>query len=229
MTQPWSPDTPRANDYAGFDLTTGTFVRTSSTRPRQVALGAPRAGNKRQGVVFVVETMDDNNVKQVAKVEGSQSGEYFGASVTAADLNGDKIDELIVGSPLFTNPSSSTLGYEEGRISIYSSRGQIGRLELVCSIYGPEVPRARFGSALATLGDLDEDGFEDFVVGAPFEGDGRGVIRIYLGRPDLENLEHGYVIKASEINDNLRGFGNAFIKNRADIDGNGLTDLAIGM
>ena len=34
--------------------------------------------------------------------KGSQLGEYFGASLVSADLNGDGLDDLLVGSPLAT-------------------------------------------------------------------------------------------------------------------------------
>ena len=40
---------------------------------------------------------------------GAQSFEYFGASLAALDMNGDGVDELIVGSPLFSNSRSCLL------------------------------------------------------------------------------------------------------------------------
>lgn len=39
---------------------------------------------------------------------------------------------------------------------------------------------SHFGHSIAALGDVDQDGFNDFAVGAPYEGDG-GVVHIYRG------------------------------------------------
>jgi len=47
----------------------------------------------------------------------------------------------------------------------------------------------RFGSAVATLGDLDFDGLSDFAVGSPFEDDGAGAVRIFFGKADIESIQ----------------------------------------
>ena len=48
---------------------------------------------------------------------------------------------------------------------------------------------ARFGSAVANAGDLDGDGREELAVGAPFEDGGRGTVRIYYGKKDIEAIQ----------------------------------------
>ena len=51
---------------------------------------------------------------------------------------------------------------------------------------------SRFGSAIANLGDLQKDGFEDFAVGAPYDGaDHGGAIYVYRGTKDF-NFESMY-------------------------------------
>ena len=40
----------------------------------------------------------------------------------------------------------------------------------------------RYGEAIANVGDVNQDGFEDFAVGAPYQDDGAGVVYIYFGR-----------------------------------------------
>ena len=112
-----------------------------------------------------------------------------------------------------------------------NSKNQI--LERKLSIYGDGGPGARYGAALANVGDLDEDGFADFAVGSPFENEGKGAIRLYYGREDIENInsavQKDLIIKATDLADsNLRGFGISFTKTPLDVDGNQLMDLGIG-
>ena len=45
-----------------------------------------------------------------------QYGSYFGASVCAADLNGDGLDDLLIGAPTFMQK------YDEGRVYVYINR-----------------------------------------------------------------------------------------------------------
>jgi hypothetical protein len=49
----------------------------------------------------------------------------------------------------------------------------------------------RFGFAIANLGDLNSDGYEDIAVGAPYEGN--GAIYIYLGSAQ------GLIPEASQV------------------------------
>lgn len=52
-------------------------------------------------------------------------------------------------------------------------------LESVLNITAPSV--GRFGSAIASLADLNGDGLRDVAVGAPLEDDNSGAVYIFLG------------------------------------------------
>lgn len=50
---------------------------------------------------------------------------------------------------------------------------------------------SRYGFAIANLGDLNKDGFEDIAIGAPYEGN--GTVYIYLGSKD------GLILEPSQV------------------------------
>ncbi len=77
---------------------------------------------------------------------------------------------------------------------------------------------------MVSLGDLDQDGYGDFVVGAPFEDNGQGTVRIYYGRFSIDSIQSATILRSP----NSQGFGSSFSKKHLDVDGNGLQDLAIG-
>lgn len=48
-------------------------------------------------IVKEFQTESDWNV--IANISGRTTGEYFGASLVALDIDGDGVDELVVGAP----------------------------------------------------------------------------------------------------------------------------------
>ena len=58
-------------------------------------------------------------------------------------------------------------------------------------IFQFEILWFRFGFALANLGDINKDRYEDLAVGAPYEGN--GVVYIYLGS------KHGIITEPSQV------------------------------
>ena len=57
----------------------------------------------------------------------------------------------------------------------------------------------RFGFALANLGDINKDRYEDLAVGAPYEG--KGVVYIYLGS------RHGIITEPSQVSSSKSSSG----------------------
>lgn len=204
------------NIILGYSVTSGRFYKLSE---RLYASSAPRGANN-MGRVFI-HSFPSRYASQFSFrkiLEGEQHGEYFGASLTSCDVNGDGRDDLIIGAPLWSRDS------DEGRVYVYQSKGQN---EFEVQKFEGEFVSGRFGTVVGCLNDLDFDGYADVAVGAPYEDNGRGAVYIFNGSPDGLLIVPSQRIGAVDLSMDLRGFGLSLSETR-DIDGNHFPDLAIG-
>lgn len=182
------------------------------------------------GTVNIVTNTDALDiVNENQQYRGIQIGEYYGFSLAAVDLNGDGLDELLVGAPMYSRTGIP----EVGRVYIYRNVG--GNLEFFIHLTAPTIEEyTRFGHSITNLGDINGDGLEDVAIGAPF-GKGSGTVYIYHGSvaDTISSLTPQQVIVGSEITESLtavnspKGFGYS-LASGLDVDGNGLNDLVIG-
>jgi hypothetical protein len=135
----------------------------------------------------------------------------FGNVVSAAgDVNADGYADVIVGAPY-----DDKGGTDSGSVSVYSGIDGT-RLYKLRGRYNDD----RFGSWVASAGDVNKDGLADFIVGAPGVGRGNnswwGEVLIFSG-------ENGGVIhKFSEDYSTSVGSG------VGDIDLDGYADVIVG-
>ena len=98
--------------------------------------------------------------------------EYFGVSVSGAgDVNKDGFDDVIVGAPC-----NSAGGWDAGRAYCYSGL----RGGLLCTFTGDAADN-HFGHSVSGAGDVNNDGFDEVIVGAPYNNaGGAGAGRAYV-------------------------------------------------
>ncbi|WP_455393187.1 hypothetical protein [[Eubacterium] cellulosolvens] len=97
-------------------------------------------------------------------IYGGNTGENFGWDVAdAGDMNGDGLNELIVGSPSAQNNQGRAYIFYGGSLSSgsYSASANANRILPGLSVGG------LYGSAVSGIGDIDNDGYDDVLVGAP--------------------------------------------------------------
>ena len=161
------------------------------------------------------------------QVAGAQGGAKLGASLdSAGDVNGDGIDDILVGAPGYDSPA--TANPHEGRAFVYLGSPQ-----------GPSTTPAwtadgaydGFGSAVASAGDVNGDGFGDIIVGEPGFGapDANNVLRLtgraslYLGSGAGPSPSPAWVQPGVEF----ERFG-AAVASAGDVNNDGYDDVLIG-
>uniref|UniRef100_A0A674JS70 Integrin subunit alpha 2b n=1 Tax=Terrapene triunguis TaxID=2587831 RepID=A0A674JS70_9SAUR len=150
-----------------------------------------------------------------------QVASYFGHTVAVADVNGDGKDDILVGAPLYMEHRSDRKLYEVGCIYLYlQRRGPHPYRHPWQTMTGTEV-YGRFGTAIAPAGDLDQDGYVDVAVGAPFAGSGR--VLIFRGYSEGLRTPASQVLESPFPGHAAFGFS---VRGATDIDANGYPGTA---
>jgi hypothetical protein len=66
-------------------------------------------------VHVATNSSDEHRMEIIHELEGKELGEYFGAAVCVLDVNGDGLDDLLVGAPFYGGKRT----WDQGRIYIY--------------------------------------------------------------------------------------------------------------
>ncbi|KAI3356125.1 hypothetical protein L3Q82_017176 [Scortum barcoo] len=163
------------DSYLGYSVTVGDF---NGDGKEDYVTGVPR-GEKALGYVNI---FNGQNMASMINFTGTQMAAYFGHSVAATDVNKDGFVDLLVGAPLFMDRGSDGKLREVGQVSVYLGSNGFA-FQPPKMLTGSEV-YARYGSAIAALGDLDRDGYNDVAISAPYGGpDHQGLVYIHNGRP----------------------------------------------
>nr|XP_030722596.1 integrin alpha-7 isoform X7 [Globicephala melas] len=202
-----------ANSYFGFSIDSGkSLVRAEEL---SFVAGAPRANHK--GAVVILRKDSASRLVPEVMLSGERLTSGFGYSLAVADLNNDGWTDLVVGAPYFFERQEE-LG---GAVYVYMNQG--GHWAGVSPLRLCGSPDSMFGISLAVLGDLNQDGFPDLAVGAPFDGDGK--VFIYHGS------SLGLVVKPSQVLEGeavgIKSFGYS-LSGGLDVDGNRYPDLLVG-
>ncbi len=211
-----------------------------------VAVGArdDDDGGGGRGAVWILFLNADGTVKSHQKISSTEGGftgvldnfDFFGvATASLGDLDGDGVVDIAVGAfndddgavqsgavwILFLNTNGTVKGHQKISNTQGGFGGMVGQNDF-------------FGTAVASLGDLDNDGVIDLAVGTARDDDGgpaRGAVWILFLNAD------GTVKAEQKISDTAGGFtgrldneDNFGVSTAAvgDLNADGVPDVAVG-
>ncbi|XP_039613566.1 integrin alpha-6 isoform X2 [Polypterus senegalus] len=205
-----------ANSYLGFSLDSGSGI-TNKENLTFVA-GAPRANHS--GAVVLLKKLGQYTRQLVEEyiLEGEGLASSFGYDVAVVDLNNDGWQDLVVGAPQFFVRD----GEIGGRVYVYINKA--GKWNTVKPIRLNGTKDSMFGLSVENIGDVNQDGFQDFAVGAPYDG-GSGKVYIYHGSSKGINTIPAQVIDGKDLGSKFFGYS---LAGNMDLDSNGYPDVAVG-
>ncbi len=241
-----------ADDYLAdrFSLAHGDF---NGDGIDDILVGAPKASgsdNARNnaGEAYVIlgssdvgGTVDIAEGQQDFTVIGTEAGDNLGFVVASGDVNGDGIDDILVGARFAGGLAG---GIESGLINIgeayviFGSPDLSGTVDTALGEQDVTVRGAKasgyLGYALAA-GDVNGDGVDDIILAAPgADGpddarSGAGEAYVVLGSPELTGTidvgqdQHDLTILGAKGEDFLANFAAS-----GDVNGDGIDDILLG-
>ncbi len=219
----WTADRDQAVAFFGRSVSGAGDVNGDGFD--DVIVGAPQFhdGESWEGAAFVyLGSPAGPALNPSWTAESDQTGANFGTSVSGAgDLNGDGFDDVIVGAPHYDHGQS-----DEGRAFLYF--GSAAGLSLAPD-WREESDQANafYGTSLSGAGDVNRDGFDDFLVGAPQFTHGEsfeGSAFLYLGSVNGPAHDPAWTAESDHA---FSDFGFS-VSGAGDVNGDGFADVVVG-
>lgn len=220
----WTMAGGTANAYFGQDVAGGGDVNGDGYA--DILIGAPNYANGQNSegrVSLFFGSASGVSASNPWQVESNAANASLGYAVAmAGDLNGDNYADLVVGAPRYTNGE-----IREGQVRVYygSSSGPGTTADWVVE---SDTAYARLGSSISSAGDVNGDGWDDIVAGAPGYSNGEseeGRVYVYYGSATGITGNNPWMIES----DTTGAWLGEVVGQAGDVNGDGYDDIILGM
>lgn len=204
---------PGVDFYDGYGYSVGGVGDMDQDGFDDLIVGAPfdDDNGSESGSVQVISGFDGQSIYFI---RGPTAGEMFGYSVDGAgDVNGDGTPDFIIGAP-----EDAQGGHNAGSARVIS--GADGAL--LYTFLG-NAPGSYLGWSVAGAGDVNGDGFDDLITGAPKNS----INGILSGKAVVYSGQNGSILYAYDGRSTGDWFGRS-VHSAGDLNGDGYADLILG-
>ena len=233
-----------ATNYFGRSVTNIGDVDNDGITDIAVGAHNDDDGGTGRGSMFVLFLGADGKVDGFQKISDTtgdftatlDNNDNFGVSVVGiGDLDGDTIEDIVVGA---NQDDDGNTGRGAAYVLFLGTDGAVDGYQKISDTDGDFTAtlddQDHFGRSVGSIGDLDNDGVVDIVVGAEGDDDGdnaRGAVYVLFlgtdGKVDSYQKISDSTGGLSESLDNVDEFGSS-VAGIGDIDGDGNEDIVVG-
>jgi hypothetical protein len=206
---------PRRRSFPRPDAERGALRQSSPLEPRSMST----ARTLRSLALVTLFSATPALAQEIhGELIGPTQFEMFGsATVSMGDIDGDAVPDFVTSAPAAGNTGSAY-----GRVEAWSGAS----LASLWNRWG-FVDKGDFGQSLANVGDIDGDGVNDVLVGAPDLVSGGGHDSVTAGYAQTFSGVDGTLIQHFDGDSVDDMFGSA-VASLGDITGDGVGDFAVG-
>ncbi len=222
-TPDWTAELNLSNAYFGSSVAGAGDVNGDGFDDVIVGASEYANGQFREGAAFLYYgSATGLSTSPDWTAESDQSYAYFGVLVnTAGDINGDGYADIIVGAPLYNVANT-----DDGRVYLYYGSSTGPSLTPNWVSEGSQA-YMRYGEAISTAGDVNNDGFDDLLIGGSQYSNGElreGMVNLFYGSLTGPSTVPDWSYEGNQIN---AWFG-ASVNSAGDVNGDGYIDVIIG-